>query len=348
MTATLAPWLQRSLQQLLAGQSHAVLIQGPSGLGQRLLGEQYAAARLCEQREADGRACGTCASCRLLASHTHPDCFYLLPETMALEQGYPLDEKAQKDLDEKKRKPRKTIGIDQVRDVVASTEQTSARARGQVVLVYPAEAMTIPAANAFLKTLEEPQGNVKLLLITEAAEQLLPTIRSRCSSLTLTWPAPDEALHYLRNQHPKADAAVLANALRAAGGRPLDADMWLGSGLAARWPELPRALAQGQATALADCSPQTALDALQKLCHDLWCAKVHAAPRYFALADLPPAPSARALHAWAQLLGQWARSIEHPLKPDLLLEDMVAQTRQFLKPVARVARPRGHAVNSRH
>ena len=337
MSATLAPWLPRSMPHLLAGQSHAVLIQGPSGLGQRLLGEQYAAARLCEQPQADSRACGICASCRLLASHTHPDCFYLLPETMALAQGYPLDEKAQKDLDEKKRKPRKTIGIDQVRDVVASTEQTSARARGQVVLVYPAEAMTIPAANAFLKTLEEPQGNVKLLLITEAAEQLLPTIRSRCSTLTLTWPPADEALAYLQSQHPKADAAVLANALRAAGGRPLDANLWLGTGLAARWPELPRALAQGQATALADCSPQTALDALQKLCHDLWCAKVHAAPRYFALADLPPAPSARALHAWAQLLAQWARTIEHPYKPDLLLEDMVAQTHQFLKPAVRRA-----------
>lgn len=326
MPDTLPSWLLPSLHALQAARSHALLLHGASGLGQWQLGQALAAAALCETPNQQGQACGQCAACQLLANHSHPDCYYLLPETLLLDWGLPLDEKRQKELDEKKRKPSKIISIDAVRDVVEKLQQTSARARGQIVLAYPAEAMTVEAANAFLKTLEEPLGQVRIILMTENAHRLLPTIRSRCLSFAMPWPSADAALAWLQNQLPKTPAGQLQTALQAAGGRALDAMAWLGNPLASRWATLPRALAQGQMAALADCSPRQAIDALQKLAHDLWATKVHAQPRYFQATDLPRPPSAKALVDWGQQLSAWARSIDHPYKADLLLEDMAAQT----------------------
>ena len=196
----------------------------------------------------------------------------------------------------------------------------------EVVLAYPAEAMTVEAANAFLKTLEEPLGQVRIILISENAHRLLPTIRSRCLGFAMPWPKPEAALAWLQTKLPNTPVAQLQTALQATGGRALDASAWLNSPLASRWTTLPRALAQGQVAALADCSPREAMDTLSKLAHDLWAMKVHAAPRYFQSQDLPRPPSAQALLRWGQQLTAWARSIEHPYKTDLLLENMVAQT----------------------
>lgn len=338
MSTTLPSWLHPSLHSLQAARSHALLLHGASGLGQWPLGRALAAAALCETPNAQGQACGQCAACQLLANHSHPDCYYLLPETLLLDWGLPLDEKRQKELDEKKRKPSKIIGIDAVRDTVEKLQQTSARARGQVVLAYPAEAMTVEAANAFLKTLEEPLGQVRIILMTANAHRLLPTIRSRCLSFAMPWPSADEALSWLQNQLPNTPVAQLQTALQATGGRALDAMTWLSSPLASRWPTLPRALAQGQTAALMDCSPREAMDTLQKLAHDLWAVKVHAQPRYFQSTDLPRPPSAQALLGWGQQLSAWARSIDHPYKADLLLEDMTAQTAALWQRTAKTLR----------
>ena len=159
----------------------------------------------------------------------------------------------------------------------------------------------------------------------------------------MPWPTVEQGLAWLQTQAPQASALQLQTALQAAGGRPLDAQAWLTSPLAGRWTQLPRALAAGQSAALADCSPREAIDALQKLTHDLWAIKVHAAPRYFAPQDLPRPPSATTLHAWGQQLLVWARSIDHPYKTDLLLEDMVAQTAALWQQGQRGQRKPQHA-----
>lgn len=67
-----------------------------------------------------------------------------------------------------------------MRDAVEFSQRTSARGRGKVVLIFPADRMNTVTANALLKTLEEPPGDVRFVLATEAAHQLLPTVRSRC------------------------------------------------------------------------------------------------------------------------------------------------------------------------
>ena len=216
--------------------------------------------------------------------------------------------------------------VDDIRDLVDEVMYPPHEGKYKVYILDEVHMLSTGAVNAFLKTLEEPLGQVRIILMSENAHRLLPTIRSRCLGAALPWPAQDAALAWLQTQLPKTPVAQLQTALQAAGGRAWDAVAWLDSPLAGRWPSLPRALAQGQVAALADCSPKQAVDALQKLAHDLWAVKVHAAPRYFQAADLPRPPSAQALLAWGQQLLAWARSIEHPYKTDLLLEDMVAQT----------------------
>jgi DNA polymerase-3 subunit delta' len=204
-----APWIAAQRGRLLAQRGHAWLLQGPSGLGQYALGLSLVRAWLCEQPSAQG-ACGHCASCHAIEVRAHADLCVLMPEVQMMELGWPLPEKAQADIDDKKRKPSKEIRVEAMRDAVEFCQRTSARGRGKAVLVYPAEQMNAITANALLKTLEEPPGDTRFVLASEAAHQLLPTIRSRCLTHTMTWPAAAEAAQWLQAQglnEPDAAAA---------------------------------------------------------------------------------------------------------------------------------------------
>ncbi|MDB5871525.1 MAG: holB [Ramlibacter sp.] len=327
MTAQ-APWIAAQARQLLAQRGHAWLLQGPSGLGQYSLAVELARAWLCDQPGADG-ACGECASCHAFDVHAHTDLCVLMPETVMLDLGWPLGEKAQQDIDEKKRKPSKEIRVEAMRDAVEFAQRTSGRGRGKVALVYPAERMNHVTANTLLKTLEEPPGDLRFVLASEAAHQLLPTIRSRCLMHTMAWPREDEALAWLEIEGVKAaDAQAL---LRAAGGRPEDALAFSRAGRDPKvWDLLPKAMARGDSAALADWLPSEAVSALQKLCHDLMAVRAGAAPRFFRAADLPPAASYTALSGWSRELSRTARTVEHPFNAGLMLEALVSQARSAL------------------
>lgn len=152
------PW-QDALWQQLAGRTqhaHAYLLHGPAGIGKRALAERLMARLLCQQ-PAGLDACGQCKSCYLLAAGTHPDNYILEPEEAD-----------------------KAIKVDQVRDLVSFVVQTAQLAGRKVVLVEPTESMNINAANALLKSLEEPSGQTVLLLISHQPSRLLPTVKSRC------------------------------------------------------------------------------------------------------------------------------------------------------------------------
>ena len=327
-TGLLAPWLAQQRQALLAQRGHAWLLQGPSGMGQFELGMAMVRAWLCEQPTQQG-ACGHCASCHSIDVHAHADLCVLMPEVDMLERGWPLSEKAQSEIDDKKRKPSKEIRVDAMRDAVEFTQRTSGRGRGKAVLVYPAEQMNAITANALLKTLEEPPGDVRFILATEAAHQLLPTIRSRCLAHTMTWPAESEMLQWLQQQGLAAEAAQAW--LRAAGGRPLDALAMAqaGKGLDV-FQRLPKAVAAGDVSIFADMAQPEVVQWLQKLCHDLMCVAQGGGPRYFAAQDLPQAPSAMILARWAKSLAQEARTAEHPFNAGLMTEALVAQARTVL------------------
>lgn len=323
-----APWIAAQTSQLLAQRGHAWMLAGPSGLGQYRLALELARAWLCEAPLATG-ACGVCPSCHAIDVRTHADLCVLMPETAMQELGWPLNEKAQSDIDDKKRKASKEIRVEAMRDAVEFAQRTSARGRGKVILVFPAERMNHVSANALLKTLEEPPGDVKFVLASDAAHQLLPTIRSRCLGHTMLWPAADSARAWLMDQGLSSEQAGVM--LRAAGGRPDDALSFSQSGRdAASWLALPQAIAHGDVKVMKDWPAAQVVDALHKLCHDVLAVTAGAAPRFFEAADLPLGAPMDRLTEWARALAAARRTVEHPFNAGLMLEALVSQAQYAL------------------
>ena len=195
------PW-QQVLWQKLAMRpqhAHAYLLQGPAGIGKRVLADQLAARLLCLHPQALS-ACGECKSCHLLAAGTHPDLYTLQPEEVG-----------------------KAIKVDQVRALVDFVVQTAHLGVRKVVVVEPAEAMNPNAANALLKSLEEPAGNTVMLLVSHQPSRLLPTIKSRC--VQQSCPLPDEAasLVWMQQKLPQLERQQMLELLVLAGGSPLTA-----------------------------------------------------------------------------------------------------------------------------
>jgi DNA polymerase-3 subunit delta' len=323
-----SPWIAEQTRQLLAQRGHAWLLHGPSGLGQYSLAMELARAWLCEQPGSQG-ACGTCGSCHAIYVRTHADLCVLMPETTMLELGWPLGEKAQADIDDKKRKPSKEIRVDAMRDAVEFSQRTSARGRGKVILVFPAEQMNAITANALLKTLEEPPGDVKFVLASESAHQLLPTIRSRCLGHTMRWPDVPSSLDWLQSQG--VDAAQASLLLQATGGRPNDALAFARSGQNPEsWASLPKAMARGDVGFVKDWTAAQTIDALQKICHDLMARQAGAAPRFFHASDLGMSASVAALSDWSKALSRARQTMEHPFNAGLMQEALVAQAQSAL------------------
>lgn len=208
VTAVL-PWQAREwalFGELLASDRlpHAVMLCGDSEIGKRQFAWALARRVLCQQPAA-GRACGRCKQCLLMVKGTHPDYFPIEPA-----------------------EPGKAIVVDAIRALTAFAAQTAQQGAWKVILVDPAEAMNANAANAFLKTLEEPGAKTLLLLISHWPGQVLATIRSRCRLVRFSLPPTELALPWLERVSDCADAEDL---LRAADGRPLRALRFLRSEL---------------------------------------------------------------------------------------------------------------------
>lgn len=202
----LPPWLERPWASLWQAQQrgrlgHAWLLAGSRGLGKRLFADYLARALLCHEPASDGRPCGVCAECRLLASGHHPDVWRLGPDAESASGE---------------------IKVDAVRELVDAENLTAHRGRWKVIQIAPAEAMNRAAANSLLKTLEEPTDRTLLLLIADDATRLAATIRSRCQQHVFLPPPEDQALPWLRRQldHPPAAPELL---LRLSQGAPFKA-----------------------------------------------------------------------------------------------------------------------------
>ena len=337
----LAPWLEADLVRLLAQRGHAWLVTGTAGLGQFELAMAMAASALCEGRPEQGavqaklhKACGQCDACHMVRAKSHPDLAVLLPETLSLELGWPLDEKTQADLDDKKRKPSKQIKLEAVQDLISFVQRTSSRGKGLVVVIYPAEAMNHIAANALLKSLEEPVGNTRFVLATEDSAALLPTIRSRCQSFVLTPPETKLAVAWLAsNGVPEKDAKVW---LKAAGGQPQTA-LAMSQAIikTSSWQDFPKLIAKGalpsELPAALTATPAALVDALQKLCHDAICVSQGAEPRFFeSVASTASASALYKLTTWSKALNVQARSSEHTLNAGLMIEALLAEAKQAM------------------
>ena len=322
------PWLAGPARDIATRQrGHALLVQGSAGAGVFELALRVARTWLCETAGADA-PCGRCTACHLLATNSHPDFLALLPELTQVELGWSVggnDAPEAGDGEGKaKRKPSKEIRIEAVRDAIAWTQKSSSRGRAKVLLLFPADAMNLVASNALLKTLEEPPEGVRLLLVAEDAERLLPTLRSRCQRLLFEGPTPAQALAWLEGQGA-ANAPVL---LAAAGGQPLAARRLAAEGFdAAAWLALPRRIADGRWEPPAGATIPRLREVLQKLCHDAMAVAAGSEPRYFPAASLPPAAAWSKLADWSQSLARLARHDEHPFNAPLITDSLLAEAR---------------------
>ena len=201
---SLAPWLEPLASEMLAARDrwpHALLIAGPEGTGKRTLAAHLARALLCESPRGNGAACGECDGCRYVAAGQHPDLLRIEPV----------------DIDEEgNQTPADVIRIDAIRRLIDWAQVTSHRRRAKVALIAPAEAMHYAAANALLKTLEEPPPGTMLMLVSHRPGRLPPTIVSRCRKLSATMPAREAALAWLQSEGVAHSEALLAQA----GGAP--------------------------------------------------------------------------------------------------------------------------------
>ena len=185
-------WAVELLRKHVSGNKlrHAYLFTGPEGVGRQTLAIRFAQAINCDNPPEPGDYCGDCRACRQLASLTHPDLSLLQPE-----EGH------------------KDILIDQVRTLQRALALSPYSAAYRIALLPDFQRATTQAANALLKTLEEPPGRVILLLTALTPEGLLPTITSRCEVIRLRPAAIDETRAYLQTHHSLDDdqARLLAH-----------------------------------------------------------------------------------------------------------------------------------------
>ncbi|WP_416885302.1 DNA polymerase III subunit delta' [Marinospirillum sp.] len=217
------PWhatiWQQWHQQLYADRlPHALLISGEAGLGKRTLARALAHFLLCEQPQGQ-HPCGHCAGCQLLESGFHPDWYNLQPEA----EG-------------------KAIRIDAIRDLTQRLHQSAQKGGYKVVLLWPAEALNLHAANALLKTLEEPEPATLFILVSDQPSRLPATLRSRCQHWALPIPRREDILPWLSCQL-SADQQP-EQLLRAAGGRPFAALKLLDTSIEQQRIELVRLMEQ--------------------------------------------------------------------------------------------------------
>lgn len=180
-------WLDGQQQARLP---HAVLMLGPAGTGKRAAAAWVAAQRL-------GIGPATTLPQYPMPRLEHADVRWISP----------LEDKS-------------TIGVDQIRELVAHLGLTSYEGKGKVAIIEPANAMTHNAANSLLKTLEEPPGDTLLVLVADRTGQLPATVLSRCRRIDFLPPAQAEALTWLDRMRP---GPAWAEALRLSSNAPLAA-----------------------------------------------------------------------------------------------------------------------------
>lgn len=211
---SLQPWLADAWRVLAAALTekrlhHGLLFAAPAGYGKRSLADAFARAALCTQRRLDGHACGSCRGCKLVAAGSHPD---LVRITFELRDDG---------------KPRTEIAVDQMRTLSQRLALSSQFGGLQIALIDPADRLNVSAANALLKTLEEPATSTIIVLIADDPARLPATIRSRCQRVEIAVPSRDDALAWLSAQ--RVDAASAATALDASLGNPGLALDWSGN-----------------------------------------------------------------------------------------------------------------------
>jgi DNA polymerase-3 subunit delta' len=325
-----AAWTQ--LQQMRARLPHAILFYGPGGIGKADFIQAFAQSLLCENVRPDGHACGACGSCGWFVQGNHPDYRRVRPE--ALEDEAPAaegEEGADADKKAKSKTASKDIKIEQIRALSDFMNISTHRQGLRVVVLYPAEALNMPASNALLKTLEEPPPGTVFLLASNSLDRLLPTILSRCRKFALPLPEHAEALAWLQAQGVQdADGW-----LREQGGAPLAALVQAETGSREELDSLLQILAQPSVDAAlraADKLSKAPLATLvawqQRWLYDVFSYKLSGTIRYYPryrqqLANLAGRVHTARLMQAIKSTNERRAVADHPLSPKLFVEDML-------------------------
>ncbi|MDR1530249.1 MAG: hypothetical protein LBS40_07640 [Burkholderiales bacterium] len=325
------PWQTVALAQRLRDPEQwfpqSLLIHGVAGIGKRTLALNAARALLCDTPRDDHFACGRCASCHYVMQGQHPDLILIEP----LE----YDENGES-------KTLENIPVDAIRRMIGLMQVTSHRQRGKIAVIVPAEKMNLAAANALLKTLEEPTSGNRLILVAHQWKRLPATILSRCQRWAAPYPSERDALAFLQAEQVTDPKMLLAQA----GGAPLralamdDPEMtqmrqsWLATLVV---PKRLSPFAEAQTWAAGSRDDVKAnfaqwLDVLIAWIGDL--ARVCAGgdarhyPEYNEnMRALAPQVVRAALFRYHRILLQQRRRLSYPLQPRLIVEALLADYR---------------------
>lgn len=356
-TNEMYPWqaeLWQRWMELRRRSPHAILLKGPPGIGKLDFSMHIARSLLCNNSRHDGSACQECASCHWFEQGTHPDFSLLLPSALSAEIQEASEtrvapsvknwtrgvaDEALEEQQKKGKKPGKEISVQQIRSISGLATLSSHQGGQRVVLIYPAESMNLNAANALLKTLEEPPGRMMMILVSHRAQQLLPTIVSRCLTLVAATPEPEVSASWLRQQAYENPGAILARA----GFSPL---------LAVRLAERDAGAEEYRiflqeirqpcrldvfslAEKLQRIEPVHVIHWLQQWCYDLGSAKLTGEVRYHTdikehLINLSSKVGMFDLLTFQGRLITARREALHPLNPKLLFESILMSYRGMM------------------
>ena len=326
----LHPWLAPAARELLARRdrlAHALLVTGQEGIGKRDLARVLAQSLLCETPRPDGLACNACASCHYVAAGQHPD----------LRMVEPVDID-----DDGIATPVEWIAVDKVRALIDWALLSSHRRVAKVAIVAPAERMNAAAANALLKTLEEPPPDTYLIIVSHQPGRLPPTIVSRCVRVAIAAPDAPTGAQWLAAHGAREAAALLAQAH----GAPLAALAIAEPGYQAEraaWLTAlasPRALSPLLLSARIEAAPRderkarlaAAIDWLLAWCADLAAVTAGGRPERnvdFAdrIAALGRSVARISLFRYHRALLEQRALLSHPLQPRLVAEALLIDYR---------------------
>ncbi|WP_428775975.1 DNA polymerase III subunit delta' [Vibrio sp.] len=266
LTTTWRCWRDNLVSNRVA---NVLLLTAEPGLGVEQLTEQFSLALMCSHQS--DQACGFCHSCQLMASHNHPDYHLVQPE-----------------------KEGKTISVDQIRQCNRWAQESSQLSGKRLIIIQPAQMMTESAANALLKTLEDPPAQCIFILLAERSSQLLPTIVSRCQHWHVAPPMVESAIEWLSEQCGKACPDYVVSL---ANNAPVLAKQLFEQGQVASYQEIESKLLgclNGDSLVMLDLAAQLAKEPGIRLGW-LWQLLADAQKCHFGIASLGQLPAAKSL-----------------------------------------------------
>jgi DNA polymerase-3 subunit delta' len=324
MPVAVYPWHHAQWRELLQrGETlpHALLFRGREGIGKLDFVRKLAKSLACTS-PVEKAACGECQSCRWSEADAHPDYREIIPEAQRPNQT--------ESTAAGERKPSQQIGIDEIRNLHDFVNLTAHQTGAKTIVLYPAETLNVNAANALLKSLEEPPPSTRFMLVSHRPSYLPATIISRCQQIVLPTPAMNVAEQWLREQGVKEPALSLAQT----GNAPLAA---LALDDPAFWQQR-KALFGGLAASTVDAFALAEqvrefpiprlLGWLQRWSYDLLSARSAGIVRYnpdYARTLYQVATRLRAVDIarFHRTLVRQQRSVHHPLNPRLYIEQLL-------------------------